>query len=54
MRVEKVYWTKAPIQQPGETVEVPYVPDWVYVVVAAAVIITAGSLIYAVRKGKKS
>jgi peptide/nickel transport system substrate-binding protein len=54
MRVEKVYWTKAPIQQPGETVEVPYVPDWVYVVVAAAVIITAVSLIYAVRKGKKS
>jgi len=54
LRVEKVYWTKAPIQQPGEKVEVPYVPPWVYAVVAAAVIITVGSIIYALRKGRKS
>lgn len=53
MRVEKVYWTKAPIQQPGETIKVPYIPDWVYAIVAACVIITIGAVIYAVRKGRK-
>ncbi|MEM3730476.1 MAG: ABC transporter substrate-binding protein [Candidatus Bathyarchaeia archaeon] len=54
MRVEKVYWLKAPPPtQPGQTVEVPYVPDWVYVVVAVCVVVTAGSIVYAVRKGKK-
>jgi peptide/nickel transport system substrate-binding protein len=52
-RVERVYWVKAPVQQPGETEVVPYVPTWVYGVVAVAVIITAGSIIYAVRKSKK-
>ena len=53
MRVEKVYWRKAPIQ-PSETVEVPYIPQWVYAVVAVAVVISVGSIIYALRKGRKS
>lgn len=46
-RLEGVYWVKAPLTQ---EVEVEVIPTWVYVVIAVAVIVAVGSIIYAIRK----